>query len=280
MRRTVYLTVAAALLAAALPPARGQDPDSVLQKLKAKFILTQTTANKSDIVTAGSVLVLQKDRLVMYSLNNPLPPQSTYKKGKIARNVLGGKSFLRDLGNTMNNPSEAAIQQRVFVAGEKFWVTGINAVRDGVIFRLYSDPYDDVRYWGELKFPFPKGSVPPADEFLATVAEVVTVQPDDNAAANAQPEPPAPPPAAAPAEPAAPAEAAPAPIPPPLPPPPDPPPPKTISLGQTKDQVVATFGQPQKVVKLGAKEIYYYPDMKVTLLGGKVSDVADIAPVK
>lgn len=77
-----------------------------------------------------------------------------------------------------------------------------------------------------------------------------------------------------------PAEAPPAPIPPPPPPPPDAPPPKTISLGQTTDEVVATFGQPQKVVKLGAKSMYYYPDMKVTLINGKVSDVADITPAK
>src|ERR1035441_702805 len=49
----------------------------------------------------------------------------------------------------------------------------------------------------------------------------------------------------------------------PPPPPRDAPPPapKTIKLGQPKDQVVAIFGQPTKVAKLGAKEIDYYPDM-------------------
>lgn len=36
---------------------------------------------------------------------------------------------------------------------------------------------------------------------------------------------------------------------------------------------MATFGQPQKVANLGAKEIYYYPDMKVTFVNGKVTDV-------
>ena len=52
-----------------------------------------------------------------------------------------------------------------------------------------------------------------------------------------------------------------------------PPPPKTISVGQTRDEVVATFGQPQKVVKLPTKEMLYYPDMKVTLVEAKVTDV-------
>jgi hypothetical protein len=268
------MAVAAAVLAGAIPLAHGQDTNTVVQKLKSHFTLTQISGNHNDIVTAGSVLVLHKDRLVMYSLANPLPPQSTYKKGRITHNVLGGKSFLRDLGNTMQHPDDSNIQQRVFVSGEKFWVIGISAVNDGVIFRLYSDPYDDVRYWGELKFPFPKGSVPPADEVAGTVAEVLTV--DDDSANNAQ-QPAAPAAPAAPTAPAAPAEAAPAAIPPPAPPPPDP---KTISLGQTKDDVVATFGQPQKVVKLGTKQIYYYSDMKVTLVNGKVTDVADIAPAR
>ena len=76
------------------------------------------------------------------------------------------------------------------------------------------------------------------------------------------------------APPPPPADAAPAPIPPP-PPPADEPaaPPKTISLGQTKDTVVANFGQPTKIAKVGTKEIYYYPDLKVTFVAGKVTDV-------
>jgi hypothetical protein len=36
---------------------------------------------------------------------------------------------------------------------------------------------------------------------------------------------------------------------------------------------VAAFGQPKKVVKLPTKEMLYYPDMKVTLVEAKVTDV-------
>ena len=39
------------------------------------------------------------------------------------------------------------------------------------------------------------------------------------------------------------------------------------------DQVVAILGTPQKDIKLGTKEIYSYPDLKVTFMHGKVSDV-------
>jgi len=61
----------------------------------------------------------------------------------------------------------------------------------------------------------------------------------------------------------------------PPPPPPDEPAaaPPTISLGQTKDQVKAAFGTPDRVVKLGTKEIEYFKDMKVTFVNGKVTDV-------
>jgi hypothetical protein len=61
----------------------------------------------------------------------------------------------------------------------------------------------------------------------------------------------------------------------PPPPPADTPPPlaKTISLGQTREEVVAILGQPQKVVKLSTKEMLYYPDMKITLVEEKVTDV-------
>jgi hypothetical protein len=61
----------------------------------------------------------------------------------------------------------------------------------------------------------------------------------------------------------------------PPPPPADEPaaPPKTISLGQTTDQVVAILGQPQKIVNLTNKQTYYYKDLKVMFTAGKVTDV-------
>ena len=48
---------------------------------------------------------------------------------------------------------------------------------------------------------------------------------------------------------------------------------QTIELGQTIEQVIAAFGQPQRIVKLPTKQIYFYNDLKVTFTNGKVSDV-------
>jgi hypothetical protein len=50
-------------------------------------------------------------------------------------------------------------------------------------------------------------------------------------------------------------------------------PPQQIEKGQTPDQVTAAIGQPDKIVNLGAKQIYVYKDIKVTFMNGKVSDV-------
>lgn len=49
--------------------------------------------------------------------------------------------------------------------------------------------------------------------------------------------------------------------------------PQTIQLGMTTDQVTGTLGKPEKIVNLGAKQLYIYKDMKVTFLNGKVADV-------
>jgi hypothetical protein len=112
---------------------------------------------------------------------------------------------------------------------------------------------------------------------LALVGEIFKVQPADDATSGDQQQQQAAAPPARGQKQAAPppAEAALAPIAPP-PPPVDAPvaPPKELKMGQTKDEVVANFGQPEKVVKLGAKEIYYYKDLgKVTFVNGKVTDV-------
>jgi len=255
-----------------------QSPVGDLQnRLNSQFSLTKITADRSDIVTAGSVLVLHKDGLLMYTTDAPSPPLSNYRDGRLQQSA--GANFARGLGISLlhgsNGQNLANIPRRTFVSGEKFWLTGIEYVADGVVFDVYSDPFNNVRYYGQLKFPFSKGAMPPADAMMRTIEEVLTVQPSDNApqgADNQTPAPAAPPLPGVPTAPASPAAMAP--IAPP-PPPSDQPPAqtKTISIGQSKDDVIGILGQPSKDIKLGAKEILVYTDMKVTLLDGKVSDV-------
>jgi hypothetical protein len=49
--------------------------------------------------------------------------------------------------------------------------------------------------------------------------------------------------------------------------------PPTLELGRTKDQIVSIMGQPEKIANLGAKQIYFYKDLKITLTDGKVTDI-------
>jgi outer membrane protein assembly factor BamE (lipoprotein component of BamABCDE complex) len=258
--------------------ASAQNKSAIEKRLVSEYALTQATADQTDIVTAGAILILKKGEIVMGPSTQTTINQSTYKDGKINANFAGKVS--KGLGRLGRIPGAAAPSgpaSRTFVPGEKMWVTKIECREDGVVFDLFTDAYAEVRYRAALKFPFDKhGVMPSADEMSALVAEVFKVQPADNAAptdGRQQQQQQAAPAAAPPPPPAA--EAALPPIAPP-PPPPDEPqgPPKELKLGQTKDQVVANFGQPEKVVKLGAKEIYYYKDLgKVTFVNGKVTDV-------
>ncbi len=49
--------------------------------------------------------------------------------------------------------------------------------------------------------------------------------------------------------------------------------PAQIEKGQTPEQVKAAIGVPDKIISLGAKQIYVYKDIKITFMNGKVSDV-------
>src|ERR1035437_5070252 len=266
----------------AAPPPGSSDQSILIQnKLLSQFNLTKTRADRSDIVTAGDVLVLQKDGLMMCSTASAYAYSNTYDNGVLTTNqknrakdaaLSGTKSAIMGHfglggGGSPTDAANNACASRKFVTGEKFWVTGIVAQKDGILISTFSDPYDDVRYYGEIKFAFPKGSVPQVDDFVKTVFEVITVQPaegqGDQGNQGDQGSQPAP---AASTDQAPPPDIAP-------PPPPADTPPPTIALGQKKDEVISAFGQPVRIAKLGVKEIFYYKEMKVTFTNGKVSNV-------
>ena len=288
LSKTTKSSTGVLIVLAALPwtaYAQDQGIAAIQKKLESEYQLTKTTDDKSDIVTAGSVLVLHKDKVLMVAATSSANPcMNTYKDGKITpTKACGVGEKLRRLPGFGHVPGAgSAPATRNFVSGEKFWVTKIDVRANGVVLDFFSDatPSGDqgIRYKSALTIPF--GALTPTpDEALKAVAEVVTVAPaedskdakggDKGQAAPqggqqeaAPPSQPAAPAAAAPAAPA-PAEAAPAPIEAPPPPPADP---VEVSEGQT-------MGQPQKKAKVGTKEIYYYKDIKVTFVNGKVKDV-------
>jgi hypothetical protein len=244
---------------------------AIQKKLESEYALTKPTDDKTDIVTAGAVLILQKDKLLMIAASSSANPcANTYKDGKLTPNA-GCKAgdFLRRMPFGGRIPgSDKAPASRIFLAGENFWVTKIDVRDSGVVMEFFSDAINDVRFKSSLTIPFNNG-VPSADDALKLVQEVVKTAPSEDAkgdtGASQGSQQGAPPTKA---------EAAPQPIAPP-PPPPDeaaataP----TVSLGQTPDQVVAILGAPLRKAKVGAKDIYSYKDLKVTFLNGKVKDI-------
>jgi len=241
----------------------------IQQAIEAKYAVTKPTADHKDIVTAGAVIDLTKDNLIMYGVDSSVAASSTYKGGRFQSS---GISKLQNFNNRFQKMGATNTSaNRTFVAGEKFWLIGVDVHDDGVVLEFLSDAISDVRYKTFVKYPFPNGTVPAPDVVMQEIGETIKAEPAEGAAKDEKQPAPAAPAAAAAAAAPAPAMAD---IPPP-PPPTDAPAaaPKSISLGQTKDEVAANFGQPTKIVKLPTKEIDYYPDMKVTFVKGKVSDV-------
>ncbi len=258
MRKSkVHTCVIASLIATAVS-ALPQDLASIRQTLQAKYALTTTTADKSDIVTPGCVLVLKKSNLVTVDVTGRNVYPNRYQNGVLKQRFFG-------LGIPIPGGTGLTGAVRTFVSGEKLWVTAIDIKDSGIVFTLFSDAISDVRYGGTLTFPFAKGSVPSVNEAAAKVAEVFDIQPSDWAK-TAPPNKSEP----TPIRPASPAELRPEPILPPAPPPADP---KTIASGQTTDQVTAILGQPNGIATVGAKQIYSYKELKVTFVNGKVTDV-------
>jgi hypothetical protein len=183
--RTLLL---AAVTIGLIPNLPAQTMDAIQTKLNSQFKLTRTTADRTDIVTAGDVVQLHKQGLVMYAVASPMAPANSYKNGKIGQ---GWGGFGKDLMIGMATPgggTAADYPHRQFLAEEKCWVTGIEVQKDGILFHLYSDPYDDIRYYSNLKIPFPdKKNVPSVDAAVQLVSEVLTVAPQEDQAGQETP---------------------------------------------------------------------------------------------
>jgi len=281
MKGLRILAVLAVLAGAAL----AEDPATAIkQKLESEFKLTKVNADKTDIVTAGSVILLHKDSVVMVAASSSANPcMNTYRDGKIggaAACTLPKKlpSFLK----SRIPGADKAPDTHTFVDGEKFWMTKIDIKASGkdrgAVFDFFTDAIGDpgTRYVGRLTIPF-GADMPSPDDALKLVQTVLTVDASNDAKADTNNQPAqesAPQQApAAPSQPAS-APAAQAPATPALEAPPPPPAdPVNVAEGQTIAQVEAALGQPVKKLTVGAKVIYVYKDLKITFVKGKVSNV-------
>jgi len=214
--------------------AHAANHDALKEALEAKYQITKVGIDQFRITKPGTIMVLQKDGLYANPSTDFGNVTTTVTDGKLSEpSGFGGAFFSKGDQNT----------NRTFKAGETLYVTRIWATDDSVRFEVVtSETYDaaihgttrQIRYRSTLAFKFPKEFLGTADaDAVEKVVDAVIIPQSEAQAANT----------------------------------------KTVDLGQTPDQVKSALGAPDKVINLGAKEIYVYKDIKVVFVDGKVSDV-------
>jgi len=283
MRGRIEISIQiAALIFVAIAPgliaAQGAQTVSLADQLSAQYTMVQMGADSSGpaVVQPGTVLVIQKGGIlgVPYSSMSLIPP-TKYQDGKMQTpNTLVTKGIghawsrltgaAGSAGAAANSAAGTQGTTHLFQVGEKVYPSRIevNQASDKVTMGIVAcdscTTTDPPTYFkADVIFQFTKGYLSAASppQVMDVIAQVFTI--DDSGGGDqgggqqgnqAQGGPPGGPPQ-------------------------PPPQPQTIQLGQTPDQVLAALGQPDKIVNLGAKQIYVYKDLKVTFLKGKVADV-------
>jgi hypothetical protein len=294
----VFGSCAPSLFAACQP---ADPPGTLEQQLRATYVETVMDASGEKVAQPGCIFVVKKENIAACT-STKTAMRNVYQDGQVTQetknSTLNKFRRLPHLPGTPAPPDAPADapsctgKTRNLNMDEKVYLLHMelkpNGSDTGIVFTVQScgtcDPaaVDPAHtpYRADVRVFLRKGFMTATDlkQIKRAVGEVLAF-PDDAAAdssqqvsQSSQPAAPgagAPPPAATPAAPATFAPIA------PPPPPQEDAAPATanIGVGQTPDQVKAALGQPDKIVKIGSKEIYSYKNLKVTFVDGKVSDV-------
>ena len=244
--------------------AQGGGADSLEGQLAAKYKMVKLGTDSTGVVVIepGTVLVLKKGGIVSVPSKDMVILPTYVKDGEVhgasGTATEGAKKLLNWKLNVQKDT-------KLLPSGEKVYVSKIEINRKDSKVALTliecdscNGVTDPSSRKAQVVFQFPKGYLDGADggqisdvinQTLATEAADSGEQQQGQEAQGQQEQQQAAP-APAPAQ-----------------------PPPTIQLGQSPDEVTGALGQPQKIVNLGTKQIYYYKDMKITFVKGKVSDV-------
>jgi hypothetical protein len=236
------------------PPPSAQ----IVQQFREQYPLTRVGTN-GVVVQAGTVLVVHEDGLKAIPASYQEYLASSFTKG--AGIKMNGAQQIGGVG-----PDVYLQEAGFFQVGEKAYLTKVEVKPTEIVFSVQScgacNPaaIDPTPFRASLAFQFVKGYLTTADfkEVQETIGRVFAI---DNSATGQ--------PASTAAAPQ-PTQPAPTPVPAAQPQQTEPP---TITIGQTKDQVIAALGQPDRAAKVGKKEICFYKDMKITFVDGKVSNI-------
>jgi hypothetical protein len=249
--------------------ARAQAPVSLQEQLGAQYKLVKMGSDTSgySVVDKGTLLAIQKGGILAVPYGDQNILANKYEGGAIhapsSLSLMGRKSIMGKFGKEQTT--------HLFAVGDKVYPMKIdvNVAKDTVTLGIVAcdtcNKTDPPTYnKANVVFQFPRGSLANATAggVEDTIGQVLSISNDDaqqsgdqggqqqggqqqggqDQGQQQQAEQPA-------AEPA------------------------SIEKGMTPDQVEAAMGKPEKKVTLGSKQIYYYKDMKVIFLSGKVSDV-------
>jgi len=218
--------------------------DDLLSVLQKRYVPTQTTFDRSQLTSIGTVLTVQ-----VAGINSEPWGTIINLDNKVADGKVQPGSHWGQLVKTTN--------MYVLQPGDKVYVTKIESKQEAnddllrmSILTCAPRPLTtggQNRYVASVSFKLPKNAL--AESSPDQVEQIVdaVLSPDGASAPQAAA------PVAAGAAPASPTQ--------------------TISIGQTIDQVQAALGQPQQIIDLGPKKIYKYADLKVVFVDGRVSDV-------
>jgi hypothetical protein len=267
-----HLIPAMGLLAAVIFPfsLAGQAP-TLQEQLAAQYKLVKMGSDTSgySVVEKGTLLAIQKGGILGVPYSDQSILSTKYEAGAVhtPNNLLSkGIGFgMGKIGKTQTT--------HLFAVGDKVYPSKIevNVAKDSVTLGIVAcdtcNKTDPPTYnKANVVFQFPHGSLAAASagQVEDTIGQLLSISSDDAQQGDQQQgggdqqqgggdqggqQPAAQQPAAPAAEPA------------------------SIDKGMTTDQVQAAMGKPDKIVNLGTKTIYYYKDMKVIFLSGKVSDV-------
>jgi len=250
-------------------------PQSVEDELKKTFKVTKVQSDSTGLAVtdAGTVLVIKKGGIRSFPPGDTVITPNAYKDGSMKTAQAKTLGAAGKLAGHFGIPQQANQEDksRLLPADEKVYFTkiSVDAQKDTVHINIIEcDTCNNVQqpsnFKAQVDFQFPKGYIAggaDAGQIADVIAQVFANQTDNGGgdaqqggdqgqqggqqgggqAAPAAPDPPKQP--------------------------------QSIDKGSTEDQVIAAFGQPDKVVNLGAKKLYIYKDMKITFVAGKVTDV-------
>jgi hypothetical protein len=272
MRQKIQVSIqVAALVLVAIAPSLVAAQVSLQEQLEAQYTMVKMGADSSGpaVVEAGTILDIKKGGILGVPYGDVTLYPTKYQDGSIHS---PNSAVMKGIGSLFSKANLANKQQntRLFQVGEKVYPSkiAVSPSNDRVVLDIIScDSCNNVNpptyYKSQVVFQFAKGYLATASpsQIEDTIAQVFTI--DDSGGdqqqgggndqgngqgngnqdaqggqgqqANQEPQ--------------------------------------TIQLGQSTDEVQAALGKPEKIVNLGAKQIYVYKDLKITFVKGKVTDV-------